>query len=230
LVFNETKYTKWYNDIIGVDVRRGRPIGYAEKHHIIPRALGGSNHPSNLVYLTAREHFIAHLLLPKMVNDHKLVYKMYHALFCMMSVKRTDQERYTKFSSKQYEVARISFVKRISEIKRGQSISDAMKTVLREYIRTPQTRQQMSDSAKRRMIDTDQTGANNPRFRGYYITPWGEFSSYHDASKGYPWNPRTIYRWCRYPHTKIRNREEIPDDWKNKTASEVGFSFRGIVA
>jgi len=39
--------------------------GYSEKHHILPKCIGGSNEPDNLVELTAREHFIAHILLVK---------------------------------------------------------------------------------------------------------------------------------------------------------------------
>ena len=41
------------------------PAIYYEKHHIIPKSIGGTNDISNLVYLTAREHFIAHWLLFK---------------------------------------------------------------------------------------------------------------------------------------------------------------------
>ena len=32
---------------------------YVECHHIVPRCMGGLDVSSNLVYLTAREHFIA---------------------------------------------------------------------------------------------------------------------------------------------------------------------------
>lgn len=46
--------------------------GYTEKHHIIPRCLGGSNEQINIAVLTAREHYIAHLLLTKMTDDHRL--------------------------------------------------------------------------------------------------------------------------------------------------------------
>lgn len=45
---------------------------YCEKHHIIPKSEGGSNEPDNLVNLTAREHYIAHLLLDKIYNDYKM--------------------------------------------------------------------------------------------------------------------------------------------------------------
>jgi hypothetical protein len=36
---------------------------YVEKHHILPRCMGGTNDSNNLVNLLAREHFIAHQLL-----------------------------------------------------------------------------------------------------------------------------------------------------------------------
>ena len=45
---------------------------YCETHHIIPKSEGGSNDKSNLVNLTAREHYIAHLLLWKIYKDYKM--------------------------------------------------------------------------------------------------------------------------------------------------------------
>ncbi len=38
---------------------------YFERHHIVPRALGGSNCASNLIRLTAEDHLFAHLLLAR---------------------------------------------------------------------------------------------------------------------------------------------------------------------
>lgn len=46
--------------------------GYCEKHHIIPKCMGGTNDTTNLVKLTAREHFIIHLLLAEIYNTPKL--------------------------------------------------------------------------------------------------------------------------------------------------------------
>jgi hypothetical protein len=65
---------------------------YYEKHHIIPRSLGGSNKKENLVLLTAKEHFICHLLLTKMcinTNDTKLMVLS----FFMMRTISPQQER-----------------------------------------------------------------------------------------------------------------------------------------
>ena len=49
---------------------RSKPDGYCEKHHIIPRCLGGSDEPENLVNLTASEHYVAHQMLVKMNPEH----------------------------------------------------------------------------------------------------------------------------------------------------------------
>lgn len=38
---------------------------YYEKHHILPKSMGGDNSKNNIILLTAREHYIAHLLLYK---------------------------------------------------------------------------------------------------------------------------------------------------------------------
>lgn len=39
--------------------------GYVERHHILPRAMGGDNSRENLIRLTAEDHFFAHLCLAK---------------------------------------------------------------------------------------------------------------------------------------------------------------------
>ena len=57
-------YISVYNSII-YNRKSNAISGYTESHHIIPRSLGGDNSKDNLVNLSAREHFIAHLLLAK---------------------------------------------------------------------------------------------------------------------------------------------------------------------
>jgi hypothetical protein len=67
--------------------------GYYETHHIIPRCLGGDDNPDNLAVLTAREHFICHLLLPKMLQGEPK-YKMLHAYFMMSGRKIYNAKKY----------------------------------------------------------------------------------------------------------------------------------------
>ena len=93
-----------------------RQLGYFEKHHILPKSLGGSNDEINLVKLTAREHFICHWLLVKMYNKGTTErYKMLCALWRMNnSGSTTQKEHYT--NSRAYEKLRIEFAERIREI------------------------------------------------------------------------------------------------------------------
>lgn len=68
-------------------------IGYKEKHHIVPKCLGGSNKSANLVELTVREHYICHLLLVKIHPDNP---KLWYALDAMITFNQ--QTRYTPSS------------------------------------------------------------------------------------------------------------------------------------
>ncbi len=57
-------YHNHYNKLI--ERAKNRTIdSYTENHHIIPSCIGGTDNSDNLVRLTAREHFIAHILLVK---------------------------------------------------------------------------------------------------------------------------------------------------------------------
>lgn len=66
-------YQKHYSLLI--ERARNRILdAYTERHHIIPRCLGGRNKKENLVSLTPEEHFVAHQLLVKIYPDnHKLI-------------------------------------------------------------------------------------------------------------------------------------------------------------
>lgn len=44
----------------------------SEEHHILPRSMKGSNKKQNLIFLTYREHFIAHVLLAKSYPNHPI--------------------------------------------------------------------------------------------------------------------------------------------------------------
>ncbi len=67
-------YVKHYNRLIERAANRVLN-GYKECHHVMPKCLGGTNDKSNLVYLTAEEHYVAHKLLCFIYpNNSKLIY------------------------------------------------------------------------------------------------------------------------------------------------------------
>lgn len=58
-------YRQIYGNFIADRALRGAPEGYSEKHHIVPRSLGGSDGAGNLIRLSARDHYFAHCCLAK---------------------------------------------------------------------------------------------------------------------------------------------------------------------
>lgn len=102
------KYQVWYDQLI--ERARSRVItGYYEKHHIVPKSLRGANDESNLVKLTAREHVVAHMLLPRFVEEPS---KMWYALWCMVNTNGV------MVNSRLYEQARVeAFSRRRKDVK-----------------------------------------------------------------------------------------------------------------
>lgn len=121
-MFLENKYTKWYNNIIVRAKNQNRKKSknlYYESHHTIPKSMGGIEE----VLLTAKEHFVCHLLLCKMLvgNDK---YKMINALIRMAFCKSKGQKRYT---AKSYNLVRSLIAEKNREMFTGVPKSEETK-------------------------------------------------------------------------------------------------------
>jgi hypothetical protein len=93
------EYLKIYNKIIERAKFRNLS-GYTEKHHIIPKCLGGSNKRDNIVSLTPKEHYICHKLLCEIYSTEN---KLKYAFWRMCNVANNEfQDRNYKVSSKIY--------------------------------------------------------------------------------------------------------------------------------
>lgn len=67
-------------------------VGYIEKHHIIPKCLGGSDDIENIAKLTPEEHYIAHLLLVKIYpTNESLTYAAIKMTVATSTVKRNNK-------------------------------------------------------------------------------------------------------------------------------------------
>jgi hypothetical protein len=86
VMFINNKYKSWYDSIIQKAKVRNL-FGYKERHHILPRCLGGKDIKKNLVELTAREHFIVHMLLCKFTKG-EAKRSMLYAFKCMCYYKK----------------------------------------------------------------------------------------------------------------------------------------------
>ena len=158
-MFKENKYSRIYYTI--VERAKSRKIqDYTESHHILPKSVGGDNSPHNLVELTAREHYICHLLLTKF-TEGTTYQKMSYALHRITNKKENQIK-----SSRTYEMIRKAHSKMLSKKTKGVSmlercgipyaheISDYQKEKIRESNKnrlwTEDMRQKMSESQKQR--------------------------------------------------------------------------------
>ena len=87
---------------------------YHERHHIIPKSLGGSDDEENLIDLYAREHYEAHKLLAEENTESD---KLLFALWSMSNKSATTEDRYI-LTSEEYEEAKIAFSKAQSKVKK----------------------------------------------------------------------------------------------------------------
>jgi len=125
-MFIKNKYYCWYYSII--EKTKNRILNndeYYEKHHVIPKSLNGSDEDDNIVKLTAREHFICHLLLIKF-TEKPYHFKMVYAANLMASASRDYQDRYTP-SSRIYSLIRKEWANAHSLNLTGRKLSEEHK-------------------------------------------------------------------------------------------------------
>lgn len=140
MIFIQNKYTRIYYSIINnanqlnrKKLKRNHPeYIYYEKHHIIPKCLSGDNSKTNLVLLTAREHFICHWLLTKMI-DGSFQQKMFFALRYMNNSSKIHIRYNTKITSRVFANLRGKLImsddqkQKISSTMKGRKLSESHK-------------------------------------------------------------------------------------------------------
>lgn len=133
-------YQKIYDNLI--ECRKALSYkGYTEKHHIIPRCLGGNDEPSNLVYLSAREHFIAHALLCKIYPGN---FKLASALMLMSTDKAGN-----RINNRLYSYHRKIFAKANSQFFKEYWKNNNHPMLGRKNPHTDRTRRIISESSKK---------------------------------------------------------------------------------
>lgn len=95
-------YEEFINNILETRGRFACGDEYHERHHIVPRCMGGGNEEENLIDLFAREHFEAHRLLAlENPDEDGLVYSWFRMSF------GKNQDRITHIvTAEEYEEAR----------------------------------------------------------------------------------------------------------------------------
>ena len=97
---------------------------YTETHHIIPRSFNGTNDNSNLIKLSARHHYIAHLLLARATNSPKMI----KALHKMIYSTTGDVQRDYKITSRVYAYVREEHAKVVSNYSKNTVVAKHLYT------------------------------------------------------------------------------------------------------
>lgn len=129
-------YQKIYDSLISSRKERMPTLSeYYERHHIIPKSLGGTDDAGNLILLTAREHFIAHWLLYRIHKNQEMAF----AFFIMSSGMKSNNSQRIKFSSIAYseaKKAKSEYLKILnSKYKKGHVKSEETKKKLSESLK-----------------------------------------------------------------------------------------------
>lgn len=112
---DSTTYDEFIQNILDTRGRFDCGDKYHERHHIVPKCLGGTNKKENLIDLFAREHFVAHELLAKENPDNE---KLVHT-WAFMSRIRKDNEVF-EITPAEYEDARTKFI----QLMQGKKLSE----------------------------------------------------------------------------------------------------------
>jgi hypothetical protein len=161
------KYKLWYDLII--QKAKIRDSGN-EKHHIIPRALGGLDTDENLVSLTYREHYLCHKLLVKFTFGRDR-HSMLKAVMMMAKSRKSKLAR--AIPTREYDSIRRSY---------SQSLKDFPPSY--DWLRKPKSEDHkrkigegnsgktLSTSTKQKISNSHQrlSGSDNPAARTWLIT------------------------------------------------------------
>lgn len=201
-------YKKIY-DLIIEKAKNRNLEGYTERHHIIPKCIGGNNDKSNLVKLTAREHFIVHKLLCEIYPNES---KLHWAAFMMSSCSGNfTQDRNYRIGSQEYQRLKSNLTvskntrDKISKSKKGQQsrlgakLSEESKQKISESrIGTPSPRKGvvLTDKIKLKLSNaakTRPTRLHSRETKEKMKDSWNKRKSegYEHHNKGVPRNKET---------------------------------------
>jgi len=146
-------------------------LGYSELHHIIPKCMNGTNEKDNLVYLSAREHFICHLLLTKIYpNNHFLLFSVHRLMY---------DKQGNKLNGKSYEWIKI----KNSEIRKSLNKENCEWIKRQSEKMTGRTKYTHAGVAKMAITLTGRTKENHEGVAKMAETKKGRTKENHEGTK-----------------------------------------------
>ena len=204
-------YLKIYNQI--VDRGENRKLdGYKEKHHIVPRCMGGDNSAGNIVELTAREHFLCHMLLCEIYPKN---YKLKHSLFLMMIGKQKVKERHYVIGSRVYERLKIEYSKMLTGLKQSQETREKKSKKMKEVFASKPREEILARNKKISQANS-----------GRKIT-WGEEIKQSLLGRKMPWRTKVVSQYT-LDGEFVRDWESTASIQRDPRYGFVGACTRGV--
>jgi len=238
-------YNKIYNNLIERAKNRILPDDvYVERHHILPKCIGGDNKISNLVKLRPKEHYLAHLLLHTMFPDNQ---GLTYSFWMMCNGNKKDKRTY-RISGKTYESIRNKFISMVKEREpffKGKRHTEESKQKNREShlgkitwsgkTHTEESKKKMSDIRIGLKLSDDTRKKISLSKKGV------KFSDEHkkklsDSSKGNNNKYKRYLERTGLPHAKSKPisqfslNGELIKEWINGSiaSKESGVGYKGI--
>lgn len=154
-------YQKIYENLTAKDMI----ADYTEKHHIIPRCMGGSDDTTNIVRLTPEAHYVAHQLLVKIYpTNAKLVFAV-----VKMTGGYKRNNKIIGWIKKKHAAAMSNIMKgrtfsiehraKLSAAKKGTQLSDLHRSNIQKALsyqpKSAETRAKLSASHKGKIVSIE---------------------------------------------------------------------------
>lgn len=182
----------------------------AHWHHIVPRHMGGDNHPSNLVELTVEEHAEAHRKLWEEYGkeEDRIAWQALSGQITIDEARRASIALIWKGKHLPLEMRQ-----KISKTLTGRVRPEWEKEKIRGFKHTPEAIEKIRiagtgrthKESARKAIATARSKAVN--------TPWGLFTSAKDAAKYMSKETGKSVEACRW-HVRNNIRKQMPE-WSN---------------
>lgn len=174
-----SEYFNFINEIIDTRGQWSPPTVYWEGHHIIPKCLGGEGHArskhSNIIRLTAAEHFKAHKLLVELFPDNS---KLAYAFWAMCTVSSSAPIA----TPEEYQIARETRSKTIGKAAQAKLIGGAASATTREAHSSKQAGEANGFYGKQHSAQTKQKFSESTSKAVRHINTGVEYKSSYEAA------------------------------------------------
>lgn len=178
------------------------------RHHIIPKHMGGSNDPSNIIELTVEEHAEAHRILYELYDkeEDRLAWlglsKQISKLELLAEIRKSDEYKQKHKAAVTSEEYRNKMSKKFS----GENHPMFNKKHSSESI------EKIKKSRSSQIFSKESIQKRTEKLYKSLQTPHGLFSSRKEASEHYNVDPSTLNYWMKIKPNEYYYKKELNDE------------------